>query len=157
MVSFNGLVAYLLAAQFKNAKAKASNLCSLKLFLVALTMAILAFGKGSASPSFPNGLHCGHSPYVYGDILPEGKGPGTWVVQIKQIVDAKGLVFGYVYRMHDNVQLMQAMPSASAPLMKALGLRPLDLKRLAAVLPDHLKIQDCPASLLTKHPNLLPN
>lgn len=101
---------------------------------------------------FPNGLRCDHSPFEYGDILPEhpehSDRPGTWVVEIKRILEPNGHVFGFVYRMKDGIQLPQVVPGSSPTARRLLNVSPLQLRRLPAKLPFHLRVEPFPASLL---------
>ena len=109
---------------------------------------------GGRAAAFPNGLHCGDSPYAYGDILPEGPGPGTLVIRIARIMTPQWSVVGYAYRMQDGVVLIQLLPGASAQTMRILNLTPLQLRRLPPWLPDGLRIKPCPPSLLIMQPGL---
>ena len=102
--------------------------------------------------SFPNGLHCWKSPFVYGDILPErGNEPGTWVVSIDKVL-IRDRTVGYVYNMKDGVRLIQGTYEMPAQVLEQLRTTPLAVHPLHTPLPAVLRIIACPQSELTKRP-----
>ncbi len=118
-------------------------------FAFTLALSSASAPQPTATP-FPNGLRCGKSPEAYGDMLPEGTGlhpPSSYIVRIDRIVDEKGHVFGFVYRMKDGKSIMQALPDSNPALRRALGLHVLQIKALTA-LPSSLRVLPCPASAL---------
>lgn len=118
-------------------------------FALALALTTVSAPQPAVTP-FPNGLRCGQSPEAYGDILPEGNGvhpPSSYIVRIDRITGEKGRLFGYVYVMKDGKKIMEALPESDPTLLRALGLQPLQIKKLTA-LPKPLRVVPCPASML---------
>jgi hypothetical protein len=111
----------------------------------------LALVVALATP-FPNGLHCDHSPYALGDILPDdGTKPGSWVISIEKVT-ADGKIVGYLYGMKSGARLLQPTYAMPQSLLVELKQTPLSVRNVTRALPMQLHVSSCRDDEMTQRP-----